>query len=447
VLRNTGTADNTNLVAVLQSSGGVIPEGVTQQTYGPMIGEGSTVSRPFTFRNSGVNGGSITLTLALTDGGRSLGNVATTISIGRQSQRFANTNLIVINDNGVASPYPSIINVSGLAGSPTKVTVTFDGLFHSAVEDVDIMLVAPNGAASIVLSDVGRGSASNLVITLDDTAAATMPSSVVGQPRLVSGVYKPVNYANNERFPAPAPSGPIPKSDLNFSGVNPNGSWALYVVDDTEPSPGELSRGWSITIETSGQLIRPADLGVTIEESADPVLVGDSLTYTLRASNSGPSVAQNITLRQHLPPGVLVESRPPSSVVSGDSFTINIASLGVGESVNFVTKVKPSAAGDVASSAEISFPGIDVFMGNNTVAVLTTIGSINQPVPMQVTRSSANTVRLSWPGPANWILESSASPVGVWAAHTGPAPALSAGVWSVTVDASSHAQFYRLRAP
>ena len=64
---------------------------------------------------------------------------------------FSNTDSIAIpatgsaNQIGLASPYPSNISVSGMTGAVTKMTVTFHGLTHGALGDVDAMVVAPNG--------------------------------------------------------------------------------------------------------------------------------------------------------------------------------------------------------------------------------------------------------------------------------------------------------------
>ena len=75
---------------------------------------------------------------------------------------FSNTTSIAIpatgsaNQSGPASPYPSDIAVSGMTGTVTKVTVTFNDLTHSTANDVDAMVVAPDGGRNlVVISDVG----------------------------------------------------------------------------------------------------------------------------------------------------------------------------------------------------------------------------------------------------------------------------------------------------
>jgi hypothetical protein len=56
------------------------------------------------------------------------------------------------------NPYPSVINVAGVAGVTYHMSVTLV-LTHESPADLDILLVAPNGAAVLLLSDVGSGGA------------------------------------------------------------------------------------------------------------------------------------------------------------------------------------------------------------------------------------------------------------------------------------------------
>jgi hypothetical protein len=57
------------------------------------------------------------------------------------------------------APYPSTIAVSGVTGTVTKVTVTFNDLDKPtiSVRDWDFLLVSPIGKTLILLSDAGEG--------------------------------------------------------------------------------------------------------------------------------------------------------------------------------------------------------------------------------------------------------------------------------------------------
>ena len=80
---------------------------------------------------------------------------------------------------GVAVPYPSTINVSGLGGVITKVTVSINGIAHTGPADIDVLLVGPTGQNAIIMSDVGGDVAVDSVsLVLDDSAANSLPKCI-----------------------------------------------------------------------------------------------------------------------------------------------------------------------------------------------------------------------------------------------------------------------------
>jgi len=179
---------------------------------------------------------------------------------------FSNPALIVINDAGVADPYPSNITVSGVTNPVTKVAVTITGFSHTFPSDVDVLLVGPGGQKFILVSDViGGTDAVGINWTFDDMAAAFIGST--GTP--ASGTFKPTNYTTcQDPFAAPAPAGPYLSPGgigtpcgtdtlAAFNGINPNGTWSLYVVDDLGADVGTIDGGWSLNFTTSGGCSTP----------------------------------------------------------------------------------------------------------------------------------------------------------------------------------------------
>ena len=83
---------------------------------------------------------------------------------------------IIIPEIGPADPYPSTCSISGLSGTITDVNLVLSGLSHFTPDDIDILLVGPQGQDAMVMSDAGGGTAVNEIdLTLDDQAAAPLP--------------------------------------------------------------------------------------------------------------------------------------------------------------------------------------------------------------------------------------------------------------------------------
>jgi subtilisin-like proprotein convertase family protein len=171
------------------------------------------------------------------------------------TQTFTSTQRLTIpsatstNQSGPADPYPASIVVGGLRnGKITDVNLIFTDLTHSHYDDLDILLTSPDGRQALVFSDVGdipdvAGESLNLV--LDDEAAAAMPGE---EAYLASGTFRPTNI---DRFPdvvnppAPALSGNVALS--TFDGADPNGTWQLWVMDNSNGDHGDIG-SWALQI-------------------------------------------------------------------------------------------------------------------------------------------------------------------------------------------------------
>ncbi|PYT00653.1 MAG: hypothetical protein DMF63_06345 [Acidobacteria bacterium] len=179
------------------------------------------------------------------DGGNIAGGWTLTLTSAISGQ---NTNAITIPDNGIASPYPSEINIANLPDPINRVVVTLTNFSHTSPDDIDVLLVGPTGRRVVLMSDAGGSNAvSNLNLTFDDTALQSLPDSTT----LTSGLYRPGDFEPGDAFPAPAPSGgPEGATLASLNGSAANGAWKLYVVDDAGNNVGNISGGWNILIQT-----------------------------------------------------------------------------------------------------------------------------------------------------------------------------------------------------
>ncbi len=161
---------------------------------------------------------------------------------------FTNMNPITIGpDQGAASPYPSNILVSGAPTSLTSLTLDFFDLSHTFPDDIYAVLQGPTGAAVVLMSEAGGGvDVVDVDLTFNDNAAGPLPDG----PQIFSGTYRVSQYAGAITLPAPAPSPAFGTNLSAFAGLDPNGTWKLWLYDRYGSDGGDLA-GWGLNLEAS----------------------------------------------------------------------------------------------------------------------------------------------------------------------------------------------------
>lgn len=134
---------------------------------------------------------------------------------------------IQIVDNNKGNPYGSPVEVRGLKGGVSKVTVSLSKLTHRYPGDIDVLLVGPNGKGTVAFSDAGGGRPVSEGWFNLDVMLPAAPCRFNPTDSIASGVWKPTNYDDTENFPAPAPAKPTagysPTLTAAFNGLaNPN---------------------------------------------------------------------------------------------------------------------------------------------------------------------------------------------------------------------------------
>jgi len=210
---------------------------------------GSGANRTVTVTPAVGQAGTATITVTVNDGPHdtSTSFVVTVNPVTTQTLSFNNTTALIIPDHGAGSPYPSTINVTGMSGTVSNVTVALKNLSHTWVSDIDVLLVGPGGQKVLIFSDVGEAfNANNVTVTLSDAASPPLPAN----GSFASGTYKPTDYPPTETFPAPAPAGPYVTTLSTFNGGTANGTWSLFVFDDGNGDQGSFAGGWTVTVTT-----------------------------------------------------------------------------------------------------------------------------------------------------------------------------------------------------
>jgi subtilisin-like proprotein convertase family protein len=315
-LRNIGNTNAMDITAVLLSGNGVVsPSG--SQYYGPLPLNGPAVSRSFSFTATGICGGIVGAVFQIFDGAVLLGTVTNNVILGASfititsRSNVANIKVPSSGQSGPASPYPAAISVSNVPGTITKVVARLNGISHAGADDLDVLLVSPSGQKVMLLSDAGGPNILNNVdLVFDDAATGVLASNVV----FASGTYRPTNFGTSDPFNSPAPAGPYATTLSALNGISPNGTWSLYVMDDSNPDNGNITGGWSLTITTVSNACCNNNTSPTIsgignqtlnEDTASGAIgftIGDaetaaaSLVVTANSSNTSLVPNANVTL-------------------------------------------------------------------------------------------------------------------------------------------------------
>jgi VCBS repeat-containing protein len=200
--------------------------------------------------------------------------------VAESIQAFSDPSPIPIGN--VVTTGPFSIAVSGFETPLADVNVTLVGLTSSNPGDLDVLLVGPTGQTAFLISDVGANIPANgVTLSLDDQAA----NQVSSFQAMTSGAFQPTNFDIGDTFNAPPAPTRTPASGAElgvFNGSDPNGTWSLFIRDDTDN--GSLSAilgGWSLQITSANGVPRAepdrfqATAGQTLNVPANGVLGND----------------------------------------------------------------------------------------------------------------------------------------------------------------------------
>jgi uncharacterized repeat protein (TIGR01451 family) len=148
--------------------------------------------------------------------------------------------------------------------------------------------------------------------------------------------------------------------------IDPAATGALSNTASVTVSPGESDTANNSSTDTD-TLTPVADFGVTKDDGVTTVTPGGSTTYTVIASNNGPSAATG-TVSDPVPPGITGFSwtalpGPGAAVadLSGTGSISDAVSIPPGGTVTFtvIAQIDPSASGSVTNTATVAVsPGV-----------------------------------------------------------------------------------------
>ena len=191
----------------------------------------------------------------------------------------------------------------------------------------------------------------------------------------------------------------------------------------SDPTPGNNSATDTDTI------IQSADLAITKTDGVTIATAGGSVTYTITASNAGPSNASGATVADTFPASLTgtwtcVGAGGGTCTAAGSGNINDTVNLPVGGSVTYTVSatVSPAATGTLSNTATVSSTATDPSPGNNSATDTDTIG---QSGDLSVTLT----------GPAGTVVAGNTVVYTLVVGNSGPSNATAATVTSTLTPA------------
>jgi uncharacterized repeat protein (TIGR01451 family) len=226
-----------------------------------------------------------------------------------------------------------------------------------------MVLLRSGGNPSVAVSARGGagGNSSNAGLFMLGVAAAAGPGG--------GGAGGGVALQNGLTLAAP------PSVDGGLGGTTSAAALSEFPSNGASAgSTGPIASGVSASAAPAACL--PADVGITLTDSADPVDVNASYSYTATVTNAGPNAAYDLTATVTLPASAsvgLVTAAGWSCNTVGQVVTCTRGLLGVGSpSTIQVAVTAPAAPAALSASASIASRE-DLAVGNNSATQGTTV--------------------------------------------------------------------------
>jgi len=183
-------------------------------------------------------------------------------------------------------------------------------------------------------------------------------------------------------FHVSPPAPPYGTNLAAMNGSNPNGTWSLFVQDDTMFDAGVISNGWVLTLTTASPVGLAADCELLMTNQAGTITLGDNAVFILTVTNYGPSTCSNVFLSDNLPDGVTFVSVVPTQGSANNSATVvtwDIGLLATNAGAQLTLTVKPNSAGPCVNSAIINAVTPDPNPDDDSASVTVAVGAVTPP--------------------------------------------------------------------
>jgi uncharacterized repeat protein (TIGR01451 family) len=238
---------------------------------------------------------------------------------------------------------------------------------------------------SITVSNVSPYGATTGLVTMDDTLPIGIsPTSASGTGWSCSISSQTVSCTRSDALAAGASypaiilnalvSQAAPATLTNIAAISGGGEANL--LNDTSTDVANV--------------VSSADMSVTLAGSPNPVASGSNITYTVVATDNGPSAADNATMvipvptnttfvSLTTPSGWSCQTPNPNNTGTVVCTDVNLAGLS-SSTFSFVVKVNTGVANGtvISDTATVSSSVIDPIIANNSATVITSVGATAQ---------------------------------------------------------------------
>lgn len=341
-------------------------------------------------------GGSVTFTVSATVSPSATGTLVNTATIALPSgisDPMLSNNSATDTDTIVTSADLAITKTNGSASVTAGASVTYTIVASNA---------GPSNIIGATVADTLPGSITNVTWSTSASGGATASPSGVGN--IADTVNLPVGGSVTYTVTgtvSPAATGTL----VNTATITaPAGA--------TDPNPGNNSATDTDTINAS------ADLAITVTDGVSSAVPGGTVTYTIVASNAGPSNVPSATVADTFPASLsniswtVASAGGATAAASTGSGNINQAvTLPSGSSLTYTVTatVSASATGSLANTATISSAISDPNTANNSATDTDTLTPqadvsvviTDSPDPVDAGSNLTYTVTVTNAGPSN----------------------------------------------
>ena len=291
------------------------------------------------------------------------GTVIACSYLGSEHMLLTNAGLLMVNKvRAVGAQELTATGAHPVTEGLSAPFMGYDVALYEVIDGTGVVHSTTEGYAAVVAQTVGAG---RVVLIGSD-----YPTNRTGLDRVL---------ANAIRWAQSSPTVSLPLSPTR-SGYFFQGSWAgeITPLDTGEEvtltardNAGHQGTSPPFTVQAAN------DLAVSLADAPDPVLVGQSVTYTAVVRNSGPATRAGVRLVDRLPAElrfVSASSSLGSCALTNNIVTCDLGLLPGGAQASVWITAVANAGGRITNTVTVSGSGPEPVSANNTAVTVTHVG-------------------------------------------------------------------------